>query len=493
MSTPTIPPKGRFNQSGIGYWMERVLAERAKVLAVPSSDPVHDLRVALRRCRSMAETMSELDPEPAWKQMRKAGKQLFKALGRLRDTHVLIEWTEKLADTEDHSKAKLLAHFGAEEAALKQELIPVVSSFDVPQWEQWRQLLGQRAAQVRAGSLAFQHMALEKWMAARELHRVALRNRSKVSWHQLRIGIKRLRYTLENFVPALHSQWASELKEIQDLLGDVHDLDVLWETALKSGVLQTADDRHFWRTRITHKRNELIEKYREKMVGDGALWLVWRERLPGGAHLERAGMAKVQVWSRYRDPRPQHSKRVQQIALGLYDQLARLGMIRNDDRRYRSVLAAAALMHDVGRWAAKSNHHKKSYKLIMKFPHPLSWEPEMINVAAFLARYHRGSLPQTNHRAFRGLRADQRKLALFLAGILRISDATEGDAGTPAPRIRAELAPGSVQLLIPDFNPLSSKAASVALAKHMLESACKKPMLVKSVKPERSNSLASSA
>jgi len=184
---------------------------------------------------------------------------------------------------------------------------------------------------------------------------------------------------------------------------------------------------------------------------------------------------------------------VQQIALGLYDQLSRFGLIRNRDARYRSVLAAGALMHDVGRSAAKSNHHKKSYKLIMKFPHPLSWEPEMISVAAFLARYHRGSLPQTKHRAFRGLRTYQQKLALFLAGILRIADATEEDNGAPAHRIRAELATGSVQLSIPDFNPLSSKAASIALAKHMLESACNKPMLVKSVKSEGVRSLASLA
>ena len=60
-------------------------------------------------------------------------------------------------------------------------------------------------------------------------------------------------------------------------------------------------------------------------------------------------------------------------------------------------------------------------------------------------------------------------------------------------RIRAEMESGSVQLLIPDFNPLASNAASVALAKHMLESACKKPMLVKSVKSVPIQSLSSSA
>src|SRR3954469_16188425 len=115
MGSPPIPQDGNFDQSGIGYWMERVLLEREKVQADPSSDPVHDLRVALRRCRSMAETMNELDPEPAWKQMRKAGKQLFQALGKLRDTHVLLEWTKKLGEPDAHGKAELLATLGAQE------------------------------------------------------------------------------------------------------------------------------------------------------------------------------------------------------------------------------------------------------------------------------------------------------------------------------------------------------------------------------------------
>jgi hypothetical protein len=76
---------------------------------------------------------------------------------------------------------------------------------------------------------------------------------------------------------------------------------------------------------------------------------------------------------------------------------------------------------------------------------------------------------------------------------LRIADAMEVDNGAPPPHIRAQAVPGSVQLLIPDFNPLSANAASVALAKHMLESACKKPMMVKSVKSEASGAIANSA
>ena len=67
--------------------------------------------------------------------------------------------------------------------------------------------------------------------AARELHNRALRNRSQVAFHTLRIGLKRFRYIVENFLPIEHKAWSNDFKEMQDLLGDVHDLDVFWATA----------------------------------------------------------------------------------------------------------------------------------------------------------------------------------------------------------------------------------------------------------------------
>ena len=51
-----------------------------------------------------------------------------------------------------------------------------------------------RVARVRTGGVIFKHLALERWTEPYELHRRALRNRSQVAFHSLRIGIKRFRY-----------------------------------------------------------------------------------------------------------------------------------------------------------------------------------------------------------------------------------------------------------------------------------------------------------
>src|ERR1700746_1851825 len=75
--------------------MQRVLEECEQVSPDFSAAPVHDLRVALRRCRSMADGMMNMDPDPEWKAMKKAGKRLFQRLGDLRDGQIMMEWIAK--------------------------------------------------------------------------------------------------------------------------------------------------------------------------------------------------------------------------------------------------------------------------------------------------------------------------------------------------------------------------------------------------------------
>jgi CHAD domain-containing protein len=251
--------------TGLRYWMARVLEECEHVSADFSADPVHDLRVALRRCRSMADGMMAMDPDKDWKAMKKAGKRLFQRLGTLRDVQIMMEWIEKLAvhvartpslallppeenpgdatgtsastesvESSPHDPAALalLDILRARESEQKHQARAALDEFDRKQWRQWSQSLPVRAARIRPGSAVFKHLALERWTAARELHTRAMRNRSQIAFHTLRIGIKRFRYIVENFLPEEHKAWSNDLKHMQDLLGEVHDLDVLWATAL---------------------------------------------------------------------------------------------------------------------------------------------------------------------------------------------------------------------------------------------------------------------
>jgi CHAD domain-containing protein len=231
-TSPNTRPKPASPKPKLGLraWMERVLVECDRAAAGFDADPVHDLRVALRRCRSLADGLMAIDPDSSWKDMKKAGKKLFQGLGELRDMQVMEEWIEKLSGTRgitdpaagdlssgDPVAMKLIDHLHAREAECKQHAFKDLNQFDRKQWRQWSRTLPQRASRVRPGSVVYLHLALEKWTAAYELHKHALRTRSQVSWHELRIGIKRFRYTVENFLPRQHALWGDDLKELQDL------------------------------------------------------------------------------------------------------------------------------------------------------------------------------------------------------------------------------------------------------------------------------------
>ena len=204
--------------------------------------------------------------------MKKAGKKLFQALGELRDMQVMEEWIEKLgvlgdsaagdAPTlaqrtrkdgapgvstgidDDPVAVKLLDHVHAREARMQAARVQRSRiSLTASNGGSGRELCRGARSRVRPGSVVYLHLALEKWTAAYDLHKHALRMRSQVSWHELRIGIKRFRYTVENFLPRQHALWGDDLKELQDLLGEVHDLDVLWATAVEIAAFPDVESR----------------------------------------------------------------------------------------------------------------------------------------------------------------------------------------------------------------------------------------------------------
>jgi CHAD domain-containing protein len=501
---------------GLRAWMERVLVECDRAAAGFEADPVHDLRVALRRCRSLADGLMALDPDSSWKDMKRAGRKLFQALGELRDMQVMREWIQKLSDantnfndpspSNDPVAVKLLDHVHVREAVCKQLALKDLNQFDRKQWRQWSRALPRRAARVRPGSVVYLHLALEKWTAAYDLHRHALRTRSQVALHQLRIGIKRFRYTVENFLPRQHALWGDDLKELQDLLGEVHDLDVLWATGIEIQAFPDTESRRRWREKLDVERGKRIERYREKMVGRQSLWRVWRAELPAGPQLRAAAMSRLRVWAGYLDPDFSHSQRVAQLALLLYDGLKDAGLVTAGaaagsvgalslDYDSRAVLQAAALMHDVGKAKGQEKHQKKSYRMIRGMARPLGWSAREMEMAAVVARYHRGALPRPRGKSLQVLELPDRPIAMELAGVLRLANALDtrhgrrGDGGEHSPRLEVSLQDHVVVVRAAGYSALDGSAEGVAAARHLLETVLRRPVLVRSLRASAGRAL----
>jgi CHAD domain-containing protein len=462
---------------GLAYWMQQVLPLVEKVAEGFGSDPVHDLRTALRRCRSLADGMMVFDSDPAWKKMKKAGKQLFQSLGDLRDTHVLRDWVERLAPEGDAAARALKDFLGSREQGLRDLAAAALTEFDRSKWNNWSHQLPSRAARIPLDSPVFTHLALERWHQARELHRRALRNRTKVAFHDLRIGIKRFRYTVENFLPGLHQVWCEDLKEMQDALGDVHDLDVLWHTALTIKAFPEPASQLCWRARVESERQKCLDKYREKMVGSGSLWKVWRAALPKTEQLRLIALRRLEIWASFLDPNVPHSRHVAELAMQLFDGLPdRTPQAKQESCRY--ILRAAALMHDVGYSKTSRGHHKASARLIRKLSPPLGWTLDEIRTASLIARYHRGALPSETQKAFAALPPSKRSLVQFLGGILRFACACDQQQDSQIRRVEVESFTPVLRVRAEGYAEATSLAQHLASARYLLELASHQPVFI---------------
>jgi CHAD domain-containing protein len=481
MVLPTATPrlKAHKKQHGLAFWMQRVLEECDRASADFAPDPVHDLRVALRRCRSMADGLIAMDPDPAWKRMKKAGKNVFSKLGELRDVQVMQEWVQKLGTADDPVTVALQQFTSVREAEFKRESAQALQAFDRNQWRKWSRELARRAGRVRTGSALFKHLALERWMEAYLLHRRALRSGSPIAWHRLRIGLKRFRYIVENFLPAQHEQWIDKLKTLQDLLGEVHDLDVLWATAVDIHIFPDPASHSLWHNRILSERNHRIQSYRHKTMGRDSVWQQWRAELPMGKQIEACALARLKLWGSFLDPDFKHSVHVARLAVELYDSLPLKKAADSDGKEQRAILHLAALLHDVGLSKKKKGHQKTSYRLIQKVHPPLGWSQEKLSMAAAVARYHRGVLPRNGQPALAGLNPAQRQIILKLAGILRLANAFDSERSGRIQHLRVHEDGRILVISAQGYNARSRTAEDVAGARHLLETVLRCPILIK--------------
>jgi CHAD domain-containing protein len=293
-----VPPKHPDRSADLSFAtralersLRRVRTEQALALDGLAVGPVHDLRVALRRCRSLAEGFSELNPHPKWRHLRKACKDLLDGLAELRDTQVMEESVRRLGLDKGPAGAALLSSLDDERRHARRAARRTLADFSVKRWKRWSRRLPERAERISASDAHFARLALRRLARARERERHWRRSRSRRAAHHLRVALKRFRYLVESFLPEQKAAWSLDLRRLQGWLGDIHDLDVLRRRVLpmvRSEAVR-GETRSRWLGRIERARNQAVENYQRAVVlksvsrSTGApcrtLWDRWEKKL----------------------------------------------------------------------------------------------------------------------------------------------------------------------------------------------------------------------
>lgn len=114
-----------------------------------------------------------------------------------------------------------------------------------------------------------------------------------------------------------------------------------------------------------------------------------------------------------------HAQQVAALAREIFDQLLQAGETFPPEAR--SLLTAAAALHEIGLIVSPSSHHKHSAYLI-RHADLRGFSPREIELIAQVARYHRKSLPKPSHLEYQALCTTDQKLVARLAAILRVAD-----------------------------------------------------------------------
>jgi CHAD domain-containing protein len=251
-----------------------------RVLGTGDELAVHDLRVAIRRTRTLLEIGRDVFGAFHAGEVGRALTQLQRATGALRDEEVLLELVASLplhtADLGDWLAARR-----RRERRLRSAVRRLVQMNGLVHGrELLAALLAFRVKPSRDKRLVkFARRAVES--ARREVDRRRAPSDHARALHRLRVSYKRLRYTAETFADVLPLELGGALARtaagFQRRIGDVHDVDVVAASVSRARGLTDAARQALLAT-LSHLRAER----ESSLLKD----LGWGDRKPpASAHL----------------------------------------------------------------------------------------------------------------------------------------------------------------------------------------------------------------
>lgn len=196
---------------------------------------VHQARVATRRIR---EALPLVARGRAGKSLKKSARKLTRALGPVRELDVALMNLDQMRNSGDVSEAaiaRLRQLITEERQRVGAEMVRLISRYNLPKFQKKAVDAAARGPEV-SGTRDPRRIAAALGRAARRAEglRAAIENAAGIylpdRLHQVRITVKKLRYALEIAQDLSGSRATTRirtLKRVQDLLGRMHDLEML--------------------------------------------------------------------------------------------------------------------------------------------------------------------------------------------------------------------------------------------------------------------------
>ncbi len=287
---PSGPPAGPYVVKKLRELDAELAAAIPRVVESSDDEAIHDLRVAIRRLRTMLKMARPLFGRWHSDVVRKGFAEVMKATGALRDEEVL---EETLVGLSDHPAFGLwLAARTARERKLRRAVVARIERGELD-----------RARLMLKALLVFpfdpaKNMELSKFArrTVERARRVVEKGRDvppedMLGLHELRIAYKELRYSIELLAEALPLDSRAMLEPavvFQKRLGEIHDVDVAHDV-LRSARALPPEAREQALAALAKVREKRIGKYLRELDPLGAV-IATKEELDRAAE-QGAGAA----------------------------------------------------------------------------------------------------------------------------------------------------------------------------------------------------------
>ena len=267
--TETSPEEGA-RRIAIGFATEAREAA-ARLLAANDPEALHDLRVALRRLRSLIRFFEDELSESLHRRVQKRIRAIARATGEARDAEVQLAWIEAQLSRHDWTERAGARWWAAalsqrKESAyeeLKDTLVPELGKLlpkleiDLGHFREERSLVGDRP-RARFGERVARHLRAETAKLATALMSVRTIDDESIA-HEARIHGKRIRYLVEPLKGQLEeaADSARALRALQEKLGSLNDLAVRTKALGEAMEAQALDRARRLAHAATSKEGEL--------------------------------------------------------------------------------------------------------------------------------------------------------------------------------------------------------------------------------------------